>query len=149
RDRPIEPREYPAKAGRLSQFPMRHRNAPADSGAAEPLAFGQHIIDRPLAAAGDRSGAPGDFLEGLLLAGCPQLGDDASWRKEIDDLHDSVLGSGLQPTAARPLWFPKRRRHGRDIGQFSHGLSRAALLLRLRPASSAGSSQPTLPSLRR
>src|SRR5205809_6812221 len=145
-DRAVEPRKDAAEPGQIGQFAMRNGNASADSGAAEPLAFGEHVVDLPLAAAGNRRGAAGNFLEGLLLARRPQLGDDASRREEVGDLHGSAFRPSTYSRAAAMV--PKTPARAAEA-PISHRVSRTALPFRPWPASSAGSIQPTLPSPRR
>jgi hypothetical protein len=48
RDRPLEPGEDPIEPRKPRQFAMRDPDPHPDSGAAEPFAFDQHIIDRAL-----------------------------------------------------------------------------------------------------
>src|SRR5436190_16781979 len=125
---------------------MRYGDTAANPGAAEPLAFGEYLVNLPLATAGNHRGAPGNFLQGLFLPGHPQLRDHGSRREQVGNLHRPNLGPSLQ----RPRRIvPGMPRTARETRQDAYRFARPAFLDALRPASSAGSIQPILPSLRR
>src|SRR5438067_1508983 len=125
---------------------MRHGDTAANPGAAEPLAFGEYLVNLPLAAARNHRGAPGNFLQGLFLPVTRNCGITV---RGVSRSAISIVPN-LGPSLQRPRRIvPGMPRTARETRQDAYRFARPAFLDALRPASSAGSIQPILPSLRR
>ncbi len=74
-DRRLQAGEHRLQVGQLGKLTVRDGDAVAHTGRAKPLALHEDIEDTPLGEVDQIGGAPRQLLQGLLLAGDPQVWD--------------------------------------------------------------------------
>src|SRR5260370_13901452 len=86
-DRAIEPGEYATERWKLGKLAVRYPDTHSDAGRAQALPFDQDIVNRALMDTGYCRSSFGQLLKSLLLSCSTQIGDHASWRDQVGNLH--------------------------------------------------------------